>query len=112
MPNMPAGMMPPTKTTQCITKEEADDPTKGLPTAPQRGRGPAPDCKVSDRKIVGNKVTWTMTCEGPNAMNGTGEMTYAGDSYTGHLMMNIARGGQTMAMTMNMSGKRLGDCVK
>jgi hypothetical protein len=113
MPNMPQGMsMPPIKTTQCITKEEAADPTKGLPSAPQRAGGPPSDCKMTDQKIEGNKVSWAMTCTGATAMSGTGEVVYAGDTFTGNMVMNMARGGQANTMTMKYSGKRLGDCNK
>lgn len=114
MPNMPQGMsMPPMKTTQCITKEEAADPNKAMPKGPpQRGGGPPPDCKVSDYKTVGNKVSWSMVCSGAQPMSGTGEFVYQADAYTGTMVMNMERGGQGMPMTMKYTGKRLGDCVK
>ena len=112
MPNMPQGMsMPPIKTTQCITKEDAADPTKSIPQRPQRG-GPPGDCKVSDYKTEGPKATWSMVCTGAQPMTGKGEFVYAADSYTGTMTMNVERGGQPMAMTMKYTGKRLGDCVK
>ena len=115
MPGMPQGMsMPPIKTTQCITKEDANDPQKSLPQRPA-GRGGAVnpnDCKVSDYKADGNKVNWTMKCEGQQPMTGTGEFVYGVDSYTGTMKMDMARGGQPMAMTMKYAGKRLGDCTK
>lgn len=104
MPGMPANM-PPITTTQCITPEEAADPQKAMP---QGGRGGQNDCKVSDHKVVGNKVTWTMKCEGAQPMTGTGEFVYAGDSYTGTMKMDS--GGGTMAI--KYTGKRLGDCTK
>ncbi len=109
MPNMPAGMtMPSFTSTQCITPAEASDPTKTMPQG-GRGRGPNPDqCKVSDYKMDGNKVTWSMKCDPPEEMTGTGEFTYGADSYTGVMKMN--RGGQQM--TMKYTGKRLGDCEK
>ncbi len=113
LPNMPAGFsMPPMKSTQCITREEAADPSKALPAPPQRVGGPAQDCKTTDQKVVGNKVTWSMTCTGATPMTGTGEIVYAGDSYTGNMVMNMARGGQMTATAMKYTGKRLGDCVK
>ncbi len=112
MPNMP-GMLPPTKNIQCITKEEAADPNRALPSGPQRAGGPPPDCKMTDQKVLGNKITWSMQCNGPMAANGTGEITYAGDSYTGQMVTNmVGRGGQPMGMTIKYSGKRLGDCIK
>ena len=102
-----AGMTMPAQTlTQCVTKEQAADPQKGLPPA---GRGGNPtDCKISDHKVDGNKVTWSMKCDPPEEMTGTGEFTYGTDSYTGVMKMN--RGGQQM--TMKYTGKRLGDCDK
>jgi hypothetical protein len=115
MPGMPQGMsMPPIKSTQCITPQDAADPSKSLPQRPA-GRGGAPnpnDCKVSDYKTEGNKVSWTMKCEGAQPMSGTGELIYGTDSYTGTMKMDMARGGQPMAMTMKYTGKRLGDCTK
>lgn len=111
MPNMPAGFsMPPMKTTQCITPADAADPNKSMPSRGERG-GRASDCKVSDYKAVGNKVTWNMVCTGPEPMTGTGEFIYATDSYTGTMIMNRTGAGG-MAMTMKYSGKRLGDCKK
>jgi len=105
MPGMPAGM-PPMTSTQCITPDEAKDPQKSIPQG--RGRGNQ-DCKVSDYKQDGDKVTWSMKCEGQQAMTGTGEFVYAGDTYTGTIKME---GGGRGAMTMKYSGKLLGDCAK
>lgn len=112
MPNMPAGMtMPPMKMTQCVTKEESKDPQKSMPSRPQRGGG-AQDCKVTDYKESGNKVTWNVVCTGAQPSSGTGEIVYSADGYTGTMTMNMERGGAPMAMTMKYVGKRLGDCVK
>ena len=103
MPGMPM-KMPPMTTIQCITKEQAADPQRSVP---QAGRGGQSDCKVSDYKVAGNKVSWTMKCEGPEAMSGTGEITYGENTYDG--IMKMDRQGQMM--TMKYSGKRLGDCT-
>lgn len=100
MPTMPV-QMPPMKNTQCITKEQLQDPSKALPNAsPDRTGG----CKVSDYKADGNKVTWKMAC---TEMTGTGEMTFTGDSYDGLMKLATQQG----EMAMKMSGKRLGDCT-
>lgn len=106
MPGMPAGM-PPMNTTQCVTPEEASDPQKSMPQG-GRGRGMNDTCKVNDYKVDGNKVTWSMKCDPPQAMTGSGEFTYSGDSYTG--VMKMDRGGQMI--TMKYTGKRIGDCDK
>ena len=107
MAGMPQAM-PARTTTQCITPDDAKDPQKMVPEDGRgRGRGNS-NCKVEDYKTEGNKVTWTMKCEGPQAMSGTGEFIYGADSYTGTMKMDTGRG----AMTMKYTGKRLGDCVK
>jgi hypothetical protein len=111
MPGMPQ-RMPPMTMTQCVTKEQANDPSKIVPEGPGGRGGMPPDCKVSDMKNEGNKLSWSMKCEGQNAMTGTGEFIYTADTYTGTMKMNMERGGQPMAMTMKYSGKRLGDCTK
>jgi len=106
MPGMPA-RMPPMTTTQCITPEQAKDPQKAVPQG-RGGRGNQ-DCKVSDYKQAGNKVTWSMKCEGESPMTGKGEFVYDGDTYTGAIKME---GGGRGGMTMKYSGKRLGECKK
>jgi len=103
MPGMPM-KMPAMTTTQCITKEQAEDPQRSVP----QGRGAPNNCKVFDYKAAGNKVTWSMKCEGPEAMSAVGEMTYGENTYDG--VMKMERQGQTM--TMKLAGKRLGDCPK
>jgi hypothetical protein len=103
MPGMPVPL-PPQTTTQCITPEQANNPQQSVP---QAGRGQVGDCKVADYKIDGNKVSWTMKCEGREPMTGTGEMIYAGETYKGTIKVS-ARG---QNVTMTYSGKRLGDCT-
>ena len=106
MPGMPAGM-PPMTTKQCITPAEASDPQKAMP--PQgRGRGNS-NCKISDYKIDGNTVSWSMACEGAQPMTGKGQFVYAQDAYTGTMTMDMQGRG---TMTMKYTGKRLGDCNK
>jgi len=110
MPGMPAGM-PPITATQCITKEQAADPQKAFAQVPQRGNQQN-DCKVSDFKSSGNKVTYTVKCTTPQEMSADVEMTYRDNTYDGVMKMSISRGGQTMDMTMKMAAKRLGDCTQ
>jgi hypothetical protein len=109
MPGLPAGM-PPMTTEQCITPAEANDPQKMAPPM-GRGRGGrgGGNCTVSDYKVDGNKVTYSMKCTGEQPMSGTGEFLYAADSYTGVMTMDMGGRG---TMKMKSTGKRLGDCVK
>ena len=104
MPGMPM-KIPSMKTIQCVTKDQADDPHQSVPRGQQDQAG---DCKVSDYKIVGNTVTWTVKCEGKNPMTGNGEITYAIDTYDGWMKMKTS----DAEMTMKYTGKRLGDCTR
>ena len=103
MPGMPMNM-PAQTVRQCVTPADAADPSKAIPPA---GRGGPNDCKVSDQKTEGNKVTWSMACPS-QGMTGTGEIIYGENSYTG--TMKMMAGGRDM--TMKYTGKRLGDCTK
>ena len=99
-----AGMTMPAQTiTQCVTPKQASDPQSAVPPSGRGGLGA--DCKVSDYKTEGNKVTWTMAC---TQMTGSGEFLYSGDTYTGTMKMSM----QGQDMTMKYSGKRLGDCTE
>lgn len=100
MPGM-AMKMPPTSFTHCVTKEMVDHPESTVPKA-----GKDQNCKVSDYKIEGKTVTWTMSCEGKQPMKGDGKIVYDGDAYDGVMHMKIG----DMEMTQKYSGKRLGDC--
>ncbi len=104
MPGMPV-KMPPTTATSCVTPEQAKEP--GNTVQAGRGRGNS-NCKTSDYKTDGNKVTWKFACTGADAATGEGEMVFSGDSYTGKMTMKSA----DVQMNMQYSGKRLGDCPK
>ena len=84
MPPMPSKTM-----TQCVSKEDVADPQK-----PLLGRASG-NCTVSDHKVEGNRVSWSMKCEAPEAMTGTGEIVYGDAAYIGS--MKIVREGRTMA---------------
>jgi hypothetical protein len=104
MANMPM-QMPEMKTTQCVTEAQLKDPASSVPSAAARNNS---SCKVSDYKTAGSMVSWKVACTGQEAMTGTGEMNFSGDTYTGLMKMMMSQG----EMSMKMSGKRLGDCTQ
>ncbi|HJW94388.1 MAG TPA: DUF3617 family protein [Thermoanaerobaculia bacterium] len=95
--------MPPMTFTHCVTKEDTENPENAVP----KGRQNA-NCKVSDFKVDGNKVSWSVKCEGKQPVDGHGELTFDGDSYSGWSKMKMGEN----EITTKMSGKRLGDCSK
>lgn len=70
--------------------------------------GPGGRCTVSDFQTSASKVSWKVSCAGPPAMTGTGEITRNGDSaFSGTIRFNSE--GSVMVVTMN--GRRLGSCT-
>lgn len=100
MPGMPK--MPPRKHEQCIASNDLKDLTSGLTALDKTN----PDCKMSELKNAGNKVSFMRTCK-----NGTwtSEMTYSGDSFAG---ISTGKDSQARPVTMKSTAKRIGDCAK
>jgi uncharacterized protein DUF3617 len=101
MPGMPAGMGAHT-VQQCVTKQDTADPSRTMPKDDH--------CTLADFKTSGNTVTWSVVCKGEGDMTGTGSMTYRGSSYDGTMNVQMRQGGQTMAMTQHIAGRRIGPC--
>jgi len=100
---MPFPMPPvPLSFTQCLTKKDM------VPQKKEKNQ----DCKTIKNEIVGNTVTWVMQCKDKNGVtDSTGKITYKGDSFTGtvHMVMKDTTGSNSES-TLQMSGKRTGDC--
>jgi hypothetical protein len=89
---------PPTTVNVCAAKTWTRPPPGGDPS-----------CVNSNFQRSGNKVTWDMQCSGQMPMTGHGEITFEGtDAYAGAI--NAAAEG--MAVTIKLSGKKLGTCDK
>jgi hypothetical protein len=98
MPGMSMSM-PAVTSTQCLTKKDF------VPQGSQQGQ----ECKVTNTKVDGNTVTWTVKCSGQGGeMIGTGKMTYSGSSFKGTIEMTMAQSNTKMISHIN--GHRIGDC--
>ncbi len=92
--------MPAMTHTQCLTKNDF---------VPKGVQQPGQECEITDTKVDGNTVTWTIQCTTQGAeMTGTGKTTYSGDSFEGTMVMSMPQ--TNMEITTHMSGKRIGDC--
>ncbi len=95
MEGMPAGMGMPAQTRRVCTGKEWTKP----PVASDEH-----NCQMTDFKTTATKSSWKVSCQG---MNGEGEITRTSpDAYTGWMKMSAPQG----TMTMNLTGKRVGDC--
>lgn len=69
------------------------------------------DCTVTDSKVSGNSMTWSLTCNTPGgAMTGNGSFTSKGNSGHGNMKMNMSFEGQSFNMEVAWEGKRIGSC--
>jgi hypothetical protein len=90
-------------------------PANTMKVCTARGRTEPPgatnsqrNCKNSNfrQEDGGKKVTWDVACTGPT-MTGTAEIVYVNsDTYTGTIKFVSQQGN----MTINLSGKKLGEC--
>jgi len=99
MPGMPM-KLPVTTIKHCYTKEDVKDHKSVI----NRDK----NCTLTDYKVSGNKVTWTMKCTGESAGTFSGETVFSADAYSSVMKMNA----QGHNMTVKVKGKRIGECPK
>jgi len=104
---MPFPMPPITaRKTMCLDKNNY------VPDNSQQGQ----ECKVSDQKVNGNTVTWTMRCRAQQrTIEGQGKITYKGDRYDGVMdakLISDDNQGPAVGYQYTMQGQRLGACGK
>lgn len=108
MPMMPEAKV--TTQTECVTLEEASDP---LAAIIEEGT-----CKVLNKEESGNTLKFELECEGEMdmKMRGKGHFTANGTTASGKMEMTMnmqqmgGQGSQSMKMTQEWEGKRIGDC--
>jgi Protein of unknown function (DUF3617) len=83
-----------------------------VPDTTQEGQ----DCKVSDTRVTGDTVSWTLRCttrEG--TIEGQGKITYRGERYDGTMdakLVSAGNPGMPIHYRYTMEGQRLGNCKK
>jgi hypothetical protein len=100
--------MPPisSKKTMCLDKNNY------VPDNSQPGQ----ECKISDQKVNGNTVTWTMICRAQErVIEGQGKITYKGEHYDGVMtakMISTDTPTTPVSYKYTMQGQRMGACSK
>jgi hypothetical protein len=93
--------MPPRTTKVCVAKNGRDESYVPMKSS---------DCRITDSKKTGDTLAYRMECTGKDAISGEGEVTYAGDSYTGRMHM-VGKGANGFDMTQTYSGRNVGECA-
>jgi hypothetical protein len=92
--------VPPVTYSQCLTKADY------IPK-PQETNTNNP-CNITKSEIVGDTVSWTLTCNSPEGQSITkGSITYKGDSFDGQITMTAPG---MPNLTQLMQGRRTGPC--
>lgn len=103
IPGMP--MAPPP-----FTQRKCLDDKDVIPKSEQ----PDQTCQDIQHSVKGNTVNWSIRCEQNGTTTvGNGTLTYAGESYSGSMQLEM-QGGEMGAMTMSqrLQGRRIGDCPR
>jgi hypothetical protein len=98
----PAGIAPITSRT-CITAKDVEAMDRGRTPGANKG---AENCEPVNYRQEGNKATWALSCMGRTPMTGTGSIEFGKDTFTQKMVMKSGTG----TMTMESSGKRVGEC--
>ncbi len=93
--------MPPMTYEDCLTQNDV---------IPRNEESDA-HCKLDGPKIKGNTVSWASTCQNEDGTSSrsTGTVTYAGETFTGKIVVEIS-GDHPVTAENTLSGKYLGPC--
>lgn len=76
----------------------------------------AKSCSATDRTLKDGKLTWKIDCKPKNEAakdieaGGSGELSGAGESFTGSTKVSLGLGEKNLVVTTNWSGKWVGEC--
>ena len=100
MSDMPKMNVPSQTHRQCLSKEDL------VPQSKEASQ----ECKIINVSESGDTISWKIICSGKNgSMEGTGEVTYSGDSLEGSMNMEIK--GTDMKIRNKIKGHRIGECT-
>jgi hypothetical protein len=102
--DMAGTKMPSQKGIQCITDDDLTTLSKKL-IEQQFGE----DCKVSDYKASGNKITFNTECKDEDAKTMNVEMVFAAESFT---LLIKSKDSSGQVMNIRSTAKRTGECAK
>jgi hypothetical protein len=100
-PGYLARLQKPQTRQQCISDADLKQVSKKL--AEERGNDPS--CKMTDHTVSGDKVKFVMQCQ---RITTHFEGTFSSDSFKAVISSQTDQG----PMTINMTGRRIGDCAK
>lgn len=107
VPASPDFAMPPTTVNQCLSDQDAQDPSRVLGGVANPG---ASDCTFSEKSYSGNTLHFRMQCAGTLGMHTQGDVTYSATSIAGDLVTSANVLGEATELRSKISARRIGDC--
>jgi Protein of unknown function (DUF3617) len=97
----------PLQVSQCLTAEDAKDPSKLLSTVTSPE---ASACTYLNKSYSGNKFHFAMECAGTLAMRATGDVSFTLTTLSGTIDTSATVTGLPVEMRNSVSAQRVGEC--
>lgn len=107
VPAEPSFAPPAFQLTQCLTAEDARDPSRVLGGVSNPG---ASGCNYTDKSYSGNTFTFAMTCGGGYGIKASGRIAFTANSMNGTIQSTATVAGKPVETQNKISAKRLGGC--
>jgi len=102
------GFAPPAfQLTQCLTAEDARDPSRVLGGVSNPG---ASGCNYTDKSYSGNTFSFAMTCGGGYGIKASGRIAFTANSMDGTIQSTANVAGKPVETQNKISARRLGSC--
>jgi hypothetical protein len=92
---------------QCLTAEDARDPSRVLGGVSNPG---ASGCNYTDKSYSGNTFTFAMTCGGGYGIKASGRIAFTANSMDGTIQSTANVAGKPVETQNKISARRLGGC--
>jgi hypothetical protein len=102
------GFAPPAfQLTQCLTADDARDPSRVLGGVSNPG---ASGCNYTDKSYSGNTFSFAMQCGGGYGIKASGRIAFTANSMDGTIESTASVAGKPVQTQNKISARRLGSC--
>jgi hypothetical protein len=107
VPSEPGFAPPPFTIQQCVSAEDARDPSRLLGQMSTPG---ASNCEYSNKSYSGNSFSFSMQCAGSYGIQSTGRVSFTADTMDGTIESTANVGDKPVQTQNKISARRLGGC--
>src|SRR5689334_8951083 len=107
VPAEPGFAPPALQLTQCLTADDARDPSRVLGGVSNPG---ASGCNYTDKSYSGNTFTFAMQCGGGYGIKASGRIAFTANSMDGTIQSLANVAGKPVETHNKISARRLGSC--